>query len=40
MLRIPKVTGILLEEAFTYLAYEIDLSLQENIKLNADPKGH
>lgn len=39
-LRIDSVTRILLDEAFTFLSYQIDLKLQESIKLNANHKRH
>jgi hypothetical protein len=38
ILRMEGVTRILVEEAFTFLAYEKDLNLSQKININADNK--
>ena len=40
ILKIDSVTCILLDEAFTFLSYQIDLKLQESIKLDANNQRH
>lgn len=40
ILKIDSVTRILLDEVFTFLAYQIDLKLQESVKLDANNQGH
>lgn len=36
LLKVDAVSRILISEAFTYLAYEIDLRLSDSIKINAE----
>lgn len=36
LLKMESVSSTLLDEAFTYLSFELDKSLQESIKIDAD----
>jgi hypothetical protein len=36
LLKIESVTNILLDEAFTFMSYELDLKLQESVKIDAN----
>lgn len=36
LLKVDSVTSILVDEAFTFMSYELDLKLQESIRIDAN----